>query len=127
MKRRSISSGSIFEEEVGYSRAVVQGDWLFMAGTTGFDYEKMTILDSVEEQTKQTLINIDKTLLEAGFNRMDIVKVMYILPNTSEFKLCWSILKEYFGEVRPAATMISAGLYDPRMKIEIEVTAFKNP
>lgn len=125
MKRRLISSGSDFEKKVGYSRAVIQGNWLFMAGTTGFDYEKMTISDDIVDQTRQTLQNIDHTLEKAGFNREDIVKVMYILPNASEFELCWTILREYFGEALPAATMISAALFDPRMKIEIEVTAIK--
>lgn len=125
MKRKLISSGSSFEEKVGYSRAVVQGNWLFMAGTTGYNYTTMTISDDIVEQTIQTLKNIDKTLKEAGFERKDIVKVLYIVPKAAEFEQCWPTLKEYFGEIRPASTMISANLFDEKMKIEIEVTGLK--
>lgn len=123
--KRLISSGSSFEDQVGYSRAVVQGNWCFMAGTTGYDYKEMTISDDIVEQTRQTLKNIDHTLSLSGFSRSDIVKVLYILPDASEFEQCWPTLKEYFGAIRPAATMISAKLFDSKMKIEIEVTAFK--
>jgi enamine deaminase RidA (YjgF/YER057c/UK114 family) len=123
--RQLISSGSTFESLIGYSRAVVDGDWIFVSGTTGFDYATMTILDGAVEQAAQCLRNIDYALKEAGASRADIVRVRYILPNTADFEPCWPVLREYFGEVRPAATMISAGLSDPRMKIEIEVTAKK--
>ncbi len=121
--RKKISSGSVFEKEVGYSRAVVDGDFVFMAGTTGFNYADMTISEDIAEQTEQCLQNIAAALDEAGSKMEDVVRVMYIVPNAGDFPRCWPVLKKYFGEVRPAATMISAGLADPRMKIEIEVTA----
>jgi len=123
--RRLISSGSSFEREIGYSRAVVDGDWVFVAGTTGFDYETMTISDDVVEQAERCMLNIEAALLEAGSRISDVVRVRYILPKREDFEPCWPVLRKYFGDVRPAATMISAGLSDPRMKIEIEVTARK--
>jgi enamine deaminase RidA (YjgF/YER057c/UK114 family) len=123
MGRRLISSGSTFEKEIGYSRAVVEGEWVFVSGTTGFDYRTMTIADSIAEQTEQCLRNIDAALTEAGATLRDIVRVTYVVPNAAEFPQCWPILRKYFGEIRPAAMMISAGLADPRMRIEIEVTA----
>jgi enamine deaminase RidA (YjgF/YER057c/UK114 family) len=123
MARRLISSGSTFEAEIGYSRAVVDGDWIFVSGTTGFDYKSMTIADSVTEQTEQCLKNIQSALAEAGSSLRDVVRVTYVLPDAGEFPQCWPILRRYFGDVRPAAMMISAGLADPRMRIEIEVTA----
>jgi enamine deaminase RidA (YjgF/YER057c/UK114 family) len=125
MTRRLISSGSPFEERIGYSRAVVDGDWVFVSGTTGFDYATMSISDSLLEQTEQCLKNIESALRQAGSSPKDVVRVRYILPNGAEFEQCWPVLRRYFGEVRPAATMISAGLADPRMQIEIEVTARK--
>ena len=123
--RRLISSGSIFEAQIGYSRAVVQGDWVFVSGTTGFDYSNMTISDDLVEQTDQCLKNIVAALDQAGASLSDVVRVTYVLPNSTDFAQCWPVLRKYFGEVRPAAMMISAGLADPRMKIEIEVTALK--
>lgn len=123
MARRLISSGSQFEREVGYSRVVVDGEWAFVAGTTGFDYTAMTISDDVAEQTRQTLENISSALAEAGFSLADVVRTTYILPNREDFPPCWPVLREYFGEIRPASTMLVAGLADPRMKIEIQVTA----
>ena len=125
MSRKLISSGSTFEERIGYSRAVVDGDWVFVSGTTGFDYSTMTISDSILEQAEQSLKNIDAALGQAGSSLKDVVRVTYIVPNAVDFEQCWPVLRKYFGEVRPAATMISAGLADPRMKIEIEVTARK--
>jgi len=125
MSRRLISSGSTFEREIGYSRAVVDGEWVFVSGTTGFDYSTMTIPEGLLEQTEQCLKNIDAALREAGASFADIVRVTYLLPNSAAFPECWPMLRKYFGDVRPAATMISAGLADPRMKIEIEVTARK--
>ena len=125
MARRLISSGSTFEAEIGYSRAVVDGDWIFVSGTTGFDYKAMTIGDSVTEQAEQCLKNIQSALAEAGSSLGDVVRVTYVLPDAGEFQQCWPILRKYFGEVRPAAMMISAGLADPRMRIEIEVTALR--
>jgi len=121
--RRLISSGSSFEREMGYSRAVVDGDWVFVSGTTGFDYATMTISDNVVEQAEQCLRNIEKALAQAGSGWADVVRVRYILPRVADFEPCWPVLRKYFGDVRPAATMIAAGLSDPRMKIEIEVTA----
>ena len=127
MTRRLISSGSTFEAEIGYSRAVVDGDWIFVSGTTGFDYASMTIAEGLAEQTEQCLRNIQAVLGEAGASLRDVVRVTYVVPNGSEFPQCWPILRKYFGEVRPAAMMISAGLADPRMRIEIEVTARRQP
>jgi len=121
--RRLISSGSPFERGIGYSRAVRDGEWVFVSGTTGFDYETMAISDDVVEQAQQCLVNIERALLEAGSRMSDVVRVRYILPRVEDFEPCWPVLRSYFGEVRPAATMIAAGLSDPRMKIEIEVTA----
>lgn len=126
MIRKRIGSGSAFEAQIGYSRAVVAGDWVFVSGTTGFDYSKMSISDDVVEQTEQCLKNIQDALREAGSSLNDVVRVTYVLPNGAEFERCWPTLHTYFGDVRPAAMMISAGLADPRMKIEIEVTALKN-
>jgi len=126
MSRRLISSGSTFEEAMSYSRAVVVGDWVFVSGTTGFDYSSMSIAESISEQTEQCFKNISFALEGAGSSLRDVVRVHYILPDTSEFQTCWPVMKKYFGQVRPAATMISAGLVDPRMKIEIEVTAVKS-
>jgi len=123
MTRRLIGSGSTFEEQIGYSRAVVDGDWVFVSGTTGFDYTTMSISDSLLEQTEQCLKNIESALRQAGSSLKDVVRVTYVLPNGAEFEQCWPVLRKYFGDVRPAAMMISAGLADPRMKIEIEVTA----
>ena len=125
MTRSLISSGSTFEAEIGYSRAVVQGDWVFVSGTTGFDYAAMTIADDVVAQTEQCLKNIDAALRQAGATMADVVRVTYVVPTVGDFPQCWPVLRRYFGEVRPAAMMISAGLADPRMKIEIEVTALK--
>jgi len=125
MTKKLISSGSTFEQQIGYSRAVVAGDWVFVSGTTGFDYRTMTISDDVVEQTEQCLRNIEAALQEAGASLRDVVRVTYVLPDGAEFEACWPVLRKYFGEVRPAAMMISAGLADPRMKIEIEVTALR--
>jgi enamine deaminase RidA (YjgF/YER057c/UK114 family) len=124
-ERRLISSGSTFETEIGYSRAVVQGDWVFVSGTTGFDYTAMQIAEDIESQTEQCLKNIAAALEQAGASMADVVRVTYVLPDGGQFAQCWPTLKRWFGSVRPAAMMICAGLLDPRMKIEIEVTALK--
>jgi enamine deaminase RidA (YjgF/YER057c/UK114 family) len=124
--RSLISSGSPLERDIGYSRAVVDGDWVFVSGTTGFDYQTMTISEDVVEQAEQCLRNIERALQEAGSTFAEVVRVHYILPRVEDFQPCWPVLRKYFGDVRPAATMISAGLADPRMKIEIEVTARKS-
>jgi enamine deaminase RidA (YjgF/YER057c/UK114 family) len=123
MSRRLIGSGSTFERDIGYSRAVVDGDWIFVSGTTGFDYTAMTIADDVVAQTEQCLRNIEAALAQAGATMADVVRVRYIVPRAEDFPACWPTLRKYLGDVRPAATMISAGLADARMRIEIEVTA----
>ena len=123
MTRRLIDSGSSFEKDIGYSRAVIDGDWVFVSGTTGFDYAAMTIADDIVEQADQCLKNIEAALRQAGAKLDDVVRVTYIVPDAAAFAECWPVLRKYFGDIRPAATMISAGLADPRMKIEIEVTA----
>jgi enamine deaminase RidA (YjgF/YER057c/UK114 family) len=125
MSRRLISSGSTFEAQIGYSRAVVDGDWVFVSGTTGFDYATMTIADDIGAQTEQCLRNIVHALEQAGASLQDVVRVTYVVPKAEEFEQAWPVLRKFFGEIRPAAMMISAGLADPRMKIEIEVTAKK--
>ncbi len=125
MARRLISSGSTFEHDIGYSRAVVDGDWVFVSGTTGFDYASMTIAPDVVAQAEQCMKNISHALEQAGSSLRDVVRVTYVLPKAEEFEACWPVLRKYFGEIRPAAMMISAGLADTRMRIEIEVTARK--
>lgn len=124
-ERHLISSGSSFEDEIGYSRAVVQGDWIFVSGTTGFDYATMTIADDIVTQAVQCLRNIESALAQANASLADVVRVTYMLPDASEFPQCWPVLRQFFGAIRPAATMISVGLADPRMRIEIEVTALR--
>jgi enamine deaminase RidA (YjgF/YER057c/UK114 family) len=123
MSRQLISSGSQFEQDIGYSRAVVDGEWIFVSGTTGFDYATMKISNNLLDQAEQCLKNIQAALKQAGAELADVLRVTYILPNAARFPECWPILRKYFGAIRPAATMISAGLSDPRMQIEIEVTA----
>lgn len=125
MARQLISSGSSFEKEIGYSRAVVDGNWVFVSGTTGYDYASMTISNDIVAQTEQCIQNIISALHEADSRIEDIVRVTYILPDAAEFEQCWPTLRRHFGETRPAATMFSAGLADPKMKIEIQVTALK--
>jgi enamine deaminase RidA (YjgF/YER057c/UK114 family) len=125
MTRRLISSGSKFEQDMGYSRAVVDGEWVFVSGTTGFDYDSMSISDDLVQQTEQCFENIQAALRQAGAELADVVRVHYILTKAERFPECWPVMRKYFGEIRPAATMISAGLVDPRMLIEIEVTARK--
>ena len=127
MTRQLIISGSTFEQEIGYSRAVVAGDWILVSGTTGFDYSKMTISDDLLEQTEQCFKNIQMALEEAGASLKDAVRVTYALPNAEDFPKCWPIMRKYFGDVRPSAMMITVGLSDPRMKIEIQVTAYLGP
>ncbi|HXZ51390.1 MAG TPA: RidA family protein [Burkholderiales bacterium] len=127
MSRKLISSGSSFEREIGYSRAVADGDWVFVSGTTGFDYASMTIADDVAAQAEQCLKNIAQALAQADASLADVVRVTYILREASEFERCWPVLRRWLGEVRPAATMIEARLLDPRIRIEIEVTAKRAP
>ena len=125
MSRKRISQGSTFERDIGYSRAVVDGRWVFVAGTTGYDYSTMTISDDIVEQCRQTLANIDDALVRAGSCADDVVRVHYLLTNRDDFEPCWSLLREYFGEALPAATMTVVGLSTTAMKVEIEVTARK--
>lgn len=126
MTRKLISSGSTFEESIGYSRAVIQDNWVFISGTTGYNYDTMSISDDIVSQTEQCFLNIKKTLEQADSSFLDVVRVTYILPNVKEFEKCWPVLKKYFGVIKPAATMFSANLADKKMKIEIQVTALKS-
>lgn len=126
MARKLISSGSEFEAKIGYSRAVVEGDFVFISGTTGYNYEKMGISDDVVEQADQCFVNIQKALEEAGSSIADIVRVTYILPNRDDFEPCWPVLSKWLGDVRPAATMMEARLLNDEMKIEVQVTAKKS-
>ncbi len=123
MTRRLISSGSKFEAEIGYSRAVVDGDYVFVAGTTGYDYATMTLADGVVAQCEQTLTNIGAALSEAGSSFDDVVRVTYIFPNPADFEPCWPTLRKAFEKSRPAATMLSTALMNTAMKVEIEVMA----
>lgn len=126
MNRKLISSGSEFENEIGYSRAVVDGDYVFVSGTTGYNYQNMSISDDIVEQADRCFINIQLALEQAGSSISNIVRVNYILPNRDEFEACWPIFKKWLGDVRPAATMIEARLLKDEMKIEIQVTARTN-
>lgn len=125
MTRRLISSGSTFEDAASYSRAVVDGDWIFVSGTTGFDYASMTIKDGVAEQAEQALRNIDSALGQAGASFADIVRVRCFVAPGMAFEEFAPIFKRWFASSRPANTTVVAGFLDPRMKIEIEVTARK--
>jgi enamine deaminase RidA (YjgF/YER057c/UK114 family) len=121
--RRLISSGSPFEAEAGYSRAVVDGEWIFVAGTTGFDYAQMTIASHPAEQARQAFRNIETALADAGASLADVVRVRYYVPDAADWPAIVAVLGEVFGAIRPAATALICGLVDPRMRIEIEVTA----
>jgi enamine deaminase RidA (YjgF/YER057c/UK114 family) len=121
--RRAILSGSTFEDNIGYARAVVDGDRVYVSGTTGFDYATMTIPDGVVAQAEQCLRNIVGSLAAADCSLADVVRVRYLLPDRADFEPCWPLLRAAFGAVRPAATMMVCGLADPRMRIEIEVDA----
>jgi enamine deaminase RidA (YjgF/YER057c/UK114 family) len=121
--RRLISSGSPFEAEAGYSRAVVDGEWVFVAGTTGFDYAAMTIAEDPAEQARQMLRNIEAALAEAGASLADVVRVKYYVPDLADWPKIVPVVGEAFAAIRPASTALVCGLVDPRMKIEIEVTA----
>ena len=123
MNRKFISSGSEFESKIGYSRAVVDGDYVFVSGTTGYDYDSMTISSDVKEQAEQCFKNIEKALIQAGSSVDNIVRVHYIYPNKLDFEPCWPVFKKYLSIAKPAATMFVAGLLDDAMKVEIEVTA----
>ena len=126
MARKLISSGSTFEKEIGYSRAVVADNWILVSGTTGFDYSKMTISDDLLEQAEQCFKNIEAALQQAGSSMQDVVRVTYVFPQAGDFEKCWPVMRKYLGDVRPSAMMLTAGLSDPRMKIEIQVTAYRS-
>ncbi|MEM1403851.1 MAG: RidA family protein [Pseudomonadota bacterium] len=123
MKRKHIASGSSFETAIGYSRAVVDGDYVFVSGTTGYDYSSMSISDDVVVQADQCFRNIEKALAAAGSDMNDIVRVRYIFPDKADFEPCWPVFKKYLAIARPAATMFVADLLDDSMKLEVEVTA----
>jgi len=126
LNRKHISSGSEFESKIGYSRAIVDGDYVFVSGTTGYDYETMSISSNPVEQAEQCFKNIEKALIQAGSKIDDIVRVHYIYPNKLDFEPCWPVFKKYLAKAKPAATMFVAGLLDEAMKLEIEVTARLN-
>lgn len=123
MTKKLLSSGSEFESKMGYSRAIVDGDFVFISGTTGYDYDKMKISDNPVEQAEQCFKNIEKVLAEANSSFADVVRIRYIYPNKDDFEPCWPVFQKYLGESRPAATVFIAGLLDDAMKLEIEVTA----
>ena len=125
MPRRLISSGSAFEARIGYSRAVVDGKWVFVSGTTGYDYQAGRLPDSIEDQCEQAMRNVQHALEQAGASWADVVRVVYVLPDRADFEKCWPTLQKHLGEVRPAAMMLQAGLLEPAMKFEVEVTARK--
>ena len=123
MSVRHISTGSPFEEQIGYSRAVVADGWVFVAGTTGYDYANMVMPDSIVDQCRNALATIGKALEDAGSGLDYVVRVNYTVPDKDEWPECWPITSAVFSHAKPAATMISAGLQTSEMKIEIEVTA----
>lgn len=126
--RQRISTGSPFERDIGYSRAIVTEDgWVYCAGTTGYDYATMTMPEDVAAQCRNALATIARALEEAGASLEDTVRVIYIVPDPDDWPKCWPVTKEVFGDILPASTMFSAALADPAMKVEIEVTAKIRP
>jgi len=123
--RRLISTGSPFEEQAGYSRAVVSGAFCFVSGTTGYDYETMQMPEAAQDQARNALATIERTLQEAGFAMSDVVRAQYTVTDAALVDGIFAVLGETFGEIRPAATMVIAGLIRPEMKVEIEVTAHR--
>ena len=126
MEKKLISSGSTFEENVSFSRAVVVNNMVFVSGCTGYDYKTMQISDDIAVQCNQTFLNIIDALEKAGSSLKDVVRVQYVVPNPKEFELCWPVFKKYFGNILPACTAYCAPLISETIKIEIEVTAIKN-
>lgn len=124
-ERRLISSGSIFETEIGYSRAVIQGDWAFVSGVTGYDYSTMKMPADISDQAKNCFETIKSALNEGGFDLSDIVRVQYTVADASLVDTVIPTLGSYMSEIRPAATMVIAELIKPEMLVEIEATAFK--
>jgi enamine deaminase RidA (YjgF/YER057c/UK114 family) len=125
MPRKLISSGSPFERAAGYSRAVVQGDWCFVAGTTGYDYSRMVMPDDVGAQTQNALTTIEKALAEGSFALSEVVRATYYVTKAEYADAVFAVTGRFFGEIRPAATILVCDLYRPEMKVEIEVTAFR--
>ena len=123
MNRFLISSGSRFEEEIGYSRAVIMGDDIWVSGTTGYDYATMTIQPDVVAQADQAFRNVAAALAQAGATLDDVVRVLFIVPDRADWEPCWPVVKKYLGRAKPASTLIHAGLQTDAMRIEIEVTA----
>ncbi len=123
MTVRRISTGSPYETKIGYSRAVVADGWVFVSGTTGYDYTTMQMPAAVEDQCRNILDTLARVLDEAGSGLDEVVRVTYMLPDRADFEACWPLLSQAFARALPAATMIETGLIDPAMKIEIEVTA----
>lgn len=120
---KRISSGSPFEARIGYSRAVVDAEMVYVSGTTGYDYARMTMPEAVADQTRNALATIEKALLEAGSSLKDVLRVRYYITDMNDYDAIVDVLGEAFAEIRPAATMIVCGLTTPEMKVEIEVTA----
>ncbi|MGN8112870.1 RidA family protein [Labrys sp. 22185] len=125
MPRKLISTGSPLERSAGYSRAVVQGDWCFVSGTTGYDYASMTLPDDVAAQTENTLATIETALVEGGFAMSQVVRATYYVTSTDHVETVMAVTGRVFGEIRPAATMLICDLIKPEIKVEIEVTAFR--
>jgi enamine deaminase RidA (YjgF/YER057c/UK114 family) len=125
MPRKLISTGSPLERSAGYSRAVVQGDWCFVSGTTGYDYARMTLPEDVATQTENTLATIEKALAEGGFAMSQVVRATYYVTSTDHVETVMAVTGRVFGEIRPAATMLICDLIKPEIKVEIEVTAFR--
>ena len=123
MTRRLISTGSPFENDARYSRAVADGDWCWVAGTTGYDYAAMAMPEAVEDQTRNAMETIAKALRDAGFDLADVVRATYYITDAAMMDVVFPIVGGYFAEIRPAATMVVCDLVKPEMKIEIEVTA----
>jgi enamine deaminase RidA (YjgF/YER057c/UK114 family) len=123
MIRRHITSGSLFEEQIGYSRAVVDGDYVWVSGTTGYDYATMTIADDVVAQAEQCFRNIAAALAQAGCSLDDVVRAFFIVPKREDWEPCWPVIRKHLGKARPTSTLIHAGLATDAMRIEIEVTA----
>ena len=123
--RTLISTGSPFEKQAGYSRAVIDGDSCFVSGTTGYDYATMTMPDSVEEQARNAFATIERALAEGGFTLADVVRAVYYVTDAAHADAVFKVTGEHFGDIRPAATMVVAGLIKPEMQVEIEVTARK--
>ena len=123
MQPRHISTGSPFEAQIGYSRAVVSGGLVYVSGTTGYDYTTMTLPEDVVDQCRNALATITQVLEQAGSALDHVLRVTYVLPDRADFPSCWPLISAAFATARPAAMMLQAGLMEPAMKIEIEVTA----